>query len=56
MPTTERFRDPASRLIVRVWIDPAETAVLTCLRCRGGNAAIGLDEVAAVIAALTATS
>ena len=24
VPTSERFRDPSSRLIVRVWIDPAD--------------------------------
>ncbi|MGN6793815.1 MAG: DUF1707 domain-containing protein [Streptosporangiaceae bacterium] len=24
VPTSERFRDPASRQIVRVWIDPAD--------------------------------
>ena len=24
VPTSERFRDPASRQIVRVWVDPAD--------------------------------
>ena len=24
VPTSERFRDPSSRLIMRVWIDPAD--------------------------------
>jgi hypothetical protein len=24
VPTSERFRDPTSRLIMRVWIDPAD--------------------------------
>jgi hypothetical protein len=24
MPTSERFRDPTSRVIMRVWIDPAD--------------------------------
>jgi hypothetical protein len=24
VPTSERFRDPTSRLIIRVWIDPAD--------------------------------
>jgi uncharacterized protein DUF1707 len=24
VPTSERFRDPASRMIMRVWIDPAD--------------------------------
>jgi hypothetical protein len=24
VPTSERFRDPASRMIMRVWVDPAD--------------------------------
>ena len=24
VPTAERFRDPASRVVMRVWIDPAD--------------------------------
>jgi hypothetical protein len=24
IPTNERFRDPATRAVIRVWIDPAD--------------------------------
>jgi hypothetical protein len=26
VPTAERFRDPASRVVMRVWVDPADSS------------------------------